>query len=391
MQDSSFEFIDRQEGLESFCEENAQVEWLTFDTEFVGEKRYYTRLCLIQIGSSNGNFLIDTLNVKDLQPLMQLIRDPKILKITHAGENDYRILYEQYDTLPQNVFDIQIAAAFLGFKYPVSFRKIVSSFLGVSLGKSHTIANWEKRPLQEKELKYALDDILYLYPIYQKQKSALEKKNRLHWVQEEFRVLEQEDFYFKDPNTEALKSNLMRSLNTRERIFLLRLYKWRDQQAASKDYSKDMVLPSKYMGMIVKAMRSGTDALFQNRRIPPKLAKRLAGTLQRLYEQDASSEERQIIQQLPSEKEEDVQQELLFELLYTVIKVKCTAEEVAPNLVLPRGTLKQIKKEPGIADEVFNNGWRAELFGPLFTNWLKEFRKIDIDIEQESITIRKES
>ena len=117
-------YIKDQAGLTQFAEDNKSVSWLGFDTEFVGEKRYYTLLCLIQIVTENGYYLIDTLVVKDLTPFLRFLEDPEVLIITHAGENDYRLLYGYYKTLPNNLFDTQVAAAFVGYKYPVSFRKI---------------------------------------------------------------------------------------------------------------------------------------------------------------------------------------------------------------------------------------------------------------------------
>ena len=158
----SYTFVENHADLIAFAVQNKGVEWMCFDTEFVGEKRFRTQLCLIQVATEKGNFLIDPLKIEDLGPFLDMIADPSILVITHAGENDYRILHQQYSTLPKRVFDTQIAAAFAGYNYPISFRKLVDNELQVKLKKSYTVADWEKRPLTDEIIGYALNDIIYL-------------------------------------------------------------------------------------------------------------------------------------------------------------------------------------------------------------------------------------
>ena len=130
-----YEYIDEQEDLIQFYESNSAVEWMCFDTEFVGEKRFVTRLCLIQVATINGNYLIDPFSIGNLDPFIKLIVDPAITKITHAGENDYRLLFNQLNITPENIFDTQLAAGFVGYRYPISFRKLVEQELGLFLKK----------------------------------------------------------------------------------------------------------------------------------------------------------------------------------------------------------------------------------------------------------------
>ena len=106
------------------------MKWLAFDTEFIGEKRYYTLLCLIQVKCETGTYLLDSLKIPDLTPFLRLIEDERITKITHAGDNDYRLLNILYGTIPKNIFDTQIAAGFIGYRYPMSFGKLVEAETG---------------------------------------------------------------------------------------------------------------------------------------------------------------------------------------------------------------------------------------------------------------------
>ena len=216
---ASYQLIETESDLVQFYETNKVAKWLGFDSEFVGEKRFFTQLCLIQVSSDFGNYLIDPILIKDLTPFLKLVEDPNIIKITHAGENDYRLLHIGYDIQPRNIFDTQIAAGFVGYKYPISFRKLVESELNVPLSKAYAVTDWESRPMEKRQLKYAINDVLPLYDLWQLLTNKLNDLGRLSWAEEEFKKLEKADFYEKDPHHEALNSNLMRSLRRRDKVF----------------------------------------------------------------------------------------------------------------------------------------------------------------------------
>ena len=122
-----YQLIETEEDIQLFLKENQDIKWIGFDTEFIGEKRFHTLLCLVQLATENGNYLIDTLKLTSLPEILRIFEDPSILKLTHAGENDYRIFYQQFNIIPQNVFDTQIAAGFIGYKYPTSFQKLLDN------------------------------------------------------------------------------------------------------------------------------------------------------------------------------------------------------------------------------------------------------------------------
>ena len=124
----------------------------------------------------------------------------KITKITHAGDNDYRWLYNLYGTVPSNIFDTQVAAGFVGYKYPVSFRALVESEAQVHLKKGYAVTDWEERPFREKQLGYALDDVLYLPKLWENLSKKLNKVGRTSWAEEEFRRLEDPAYYVKGPS-----------------------------------------------------------------------------------------------------------------------------------------------------------------------------------------------
>ncbi len=390
---SSFELVENQNQLDLFFQQNSRCEWLALDTEFVGEKRFLTRLCLIQVSTPLGNYLIDPFGLKHLDPFLELIRDPAIVKITHAGENEYRIFYQQHGIVPANVFDTQLAAAFLGYKHPVSFRRLAENELGLKLDKTLTTADWEARPLNRKYLRYALDDVIPLYPLMQQMEEKLRRHGRLEWAREEFAVLESEDYYIKDPNDEALHNSLMKSLNTREKIFMLRLYQWRRAQAESRNYSKEMILPAKHIAPIVKGISAGPEALRHNRRLPERTIQQHGRLFMQMFNDPAKPEEKALLSKLETNEEaEDPMEEILQELLYLLVRYKCLESGITPAFVMPKGVMRKLKNGMDEIDESLERGWRRQLLGEDIFRWMANYDRLELVVEAGRVEIKvKES
>jgi len=383
----SFELIEDQEALNEFGRKNRSVEWMCFDTEFVGEKRFVTRLCLIQVATPIGNYLIDPFPIKDMKPLLLLLEASSIVKVTHAGDNDYRLFYEQFKIVPQNVFDTQIAAGMVGYRYPVSLRNLVEGELQMRMKKGYTVADWETRPFNRRQLKYALNDIQPLYGLWQALRSKLLDRERLEWAREEFAQLEDEEFYIKDPNKEALDSRLINSLRTREQVFLIRLYAWRRQLAKEKNYSKEMVLPRKMISQIVRTIQSGRDALKNNRRIPDKIVRKYGALFEGLYQREITQDEQRLLKRINRQEPDDPKEDILIEMLYLLVKYQCLDQQISENLVLPRGLLKKLKSDTELVQELFGDGWRREFLGADFLTWLKHYDQLEVVISNQEIKL----
>lgn len=384
---ATFTFIESQDALDLFYRQNKGIEWLCFDTEFVGEKRYVTSLCLLQATTPHGNYMFDPFLVPDLSPFLEFVENPHILKVTHAGDNDYRLLNSQFGTVPKNVFDTQVAAAFAGYRYPISFRRLVEAELRINLNKSYAVTDWESRPFTSKQLDYALEDVLPLHDLYGILTAKLERHGRLYWAEEEFLRMESPDFYAKDPNHEALNSDLMKSLNMREQVFLMRLLEWRRKNAEEKNYSKEMVLPGKLISQIVRGMSSGRDALLRNRRLPEKLVRQNIELFEKLYKESATDAEREVLKQLPIEESEDPYEEMLQETLYLLVKYQCLENGVSPSLALPRTAIKKVRNGNVGLEESLKNGWRKELFGEKLVERILNFERLQMQVTDTTIEL----
>lgn len=370
--------IEDAEGLARFAANNRNIEWMCFDTEFIGEKRFLTLICLIQIGTVNGYYLIDSLKIKDLQPIIDLLVDDKVLKIVHAGDNDYRLFHTHYGILPRNTFDTQLAASFIGYKHPVGFSKLVESELGIEVSKGYTVTDWEKRPFQPKQLKYALHDVVHLYDLWKNITNELEQTGRLTWAYEEFRQLEDPATYEQDPYREVLESNIIKSLRRREQVFLLRLMLWRTEEAQRRNHSKEMVLPSKYIGAIVRAVHSGLDALQGDRRLPGNLISKFGKQFVEMYEAPATAEEKDVLSRLPRDNSDNPKQDILMEMLDLLVRYKCLQEGISHHIVMPRNVLKKMKNDKDYFDDETFNGWRREFLGDEIVSWFKYRRNLEI-------------
>ncbi|MCP9235347.1 HRDC domain-containing protein [Lewinella sp. JB7] len=382
-----YTLIQTPEALRDFYEEHRGIDWMGFDTEFIGEKRYHTLLCLIQVSSEYGYYLIDPIVLDDLGPFLKLIQDPGIVKITHAGDNDYRLLYRAYGITPANVFDTQIAASFIGHRYPTSFAKLVEAEVGDKLGKGYAVTDWSRRPMSEKQVKYALLDVVYLRQLYDTITGKLEANGRLEWALEECALMAESDYYFRDPNHELLNSNLARSSRTRDRLFLLRLYEWRRALAESKNYSKEMILPSKIISQLVRGVRGGKDSMLENRRLPAKTIKRYGDLFVDMYNEAGTDDELAIVNQIQRTSQEDEEDDMIIELLYLLMKYRAGEADISHALVMPRNAIRRMKQDESVRKAILGSGWRRELLGEDFVNWLKNFDRLKISIEGGKINL----
>lgn len=385
--DTSYILIEDNAGLQDFAKRSAGLKWMAFDTEFIGEKRYYTQLCLIQVKNEAGIFLLDPLRIEDLTPFLEIIEDPEVCKITHAGDNDYRLLHSLYGTIPQNIFDTQIAAGFIGYRYPISFGKLIEAELGIRLGKAYAVTNWEQRPMKDSQIKYALEDVLYLKELFDKISDQLNEKGRFDWAIEECADMTTAEYYWRDPHHEALNSRLFQTSRTKDQIFLLRLYEWRRSQAEAKNYSKEMILPTKIIAPLTKSVRSGKEALIDNRRLPSKTIKRWAELFLDFYTEEATEEELAVLKRVPKHKKEDEDSDMLLELLYLLMKYRCNEEAVSHQLVMPRNAIKKMKNDEKVRDQLLGSGWRRALLGEQFIEYLKNFDKLKLHIDGGTVQL----
>lgn len=377
----SVHFLEKQSDFDRIMQSIADAEWIGFDTEFVGEKTYIPVLCLLQIIANDNIYLVDTLQITDLSSFLDIVEDPKVLKITHAGDNDYRLLYTLFGTVPVNTFDTQIAAGFVGYNYPAGFGKIVEKELRVTLTKSHTVTDWAVRPLDQKAINYAVEDVKYLPGLHEKLTKKLAKKQREGWSREENRKWETVDFYIFDPNKELLSSDLVHHLDFKEKVFLMRLYQWRVQRAMDLNIPREQVLQSRHISTVLRSTKDGPNAFRSNRTLSEGVWKKNLDAWQLLWKEKASEEETAFLHGLPKPLPENPEREWTMELLYHFVKKQCIEHEISAALLFPKGDFNRLKSGSKDFDQSLLVGWRAELMGAELVEWMQKGKKMKITWE----------
>ncbi|MGF1533936.1 MAG: ribonuclease D [Bernardetiaceae bacterium] len=377
--------IQTSADLQTFCTQALQQPWLTFDSEFVGEKYYKDRLCVISAGIPNQSVVIDALTIPDLTPFLRLLEDSRLRKITHAGENDYRILIQQYGLRPRNLFDTQLVAAFLDDHYPASLQNLLRIHLDIRLSKASTVSDWEARPLRKEQITYALDDVNYLPQLADTLSVSLQKRQRLEWALSECATLEDPQFYQAQELDKELHKKWVRELPEAKAIFLWRLLQWRENLAQSQDQPRKRILSDDRLRAVVQLVGRNRRTVESDRRIPPPLIKKHWETFEDLLQNPPTPEEKALIQRSRQKEKSDStpQREALLDTLYNLIKYRATEVGISPEVIISRRELNRMKKDIHYLPPNLQEGWRREVLGDTLLRWLQTDGTLRLSFEGE--------
>lgn len=229
------ELVTTDSGLSSLLDHLRAIGRFAYDSEFIGELTYVPKLCLVQVATQEKIALIDPLAGVDLTPFWELIADPSVEKITHAGEQDVEPVCRHLGREATNVFDTQIACGFIGMAYPVALAKLVGELAGAKLGKGLTFTHWDQRPLSASQLRYAADDVRYLPALRRQIGTRLEATGHADWAKEEFDAMCDARLYQFNPETAYLRVRGATSLVPQALAILRELVIWRNDVAKAHD------------------------------------------------------------------------------------------------------------------------------------------------------------
>jgi ribonuclease D len=372
--------IETPEQLEQFYQQNKSAPWLAFDTEFIPERYYHNKLCLISVATPNGNYVIDVIKNPSIKPFIKLLESPEILKITHAGENDYQILLIDYKVRPRNIFDTQLAYGFIHYEYPMGLQFLVERELRQYITKVELRSDWERRPLAHKQLNYAVSDVAYLFPLMKVIEEKLSKEGKLDWAKEECRRWEHPDTFQVNP-IDYYNNLPLRNLSKKQKLFLIRLHNWRKKEARHTNRPTTGIIKTRFLKTIVKGIAGGKNALFSDRTLPQGILKQNWHYFQQLYQQEASSEEQELLIQLPDEQYIPPDRQVVSEMLHQLIKMKAAHRSVSPNLIIPKKDINKMKSDPHYFPTFLEQGWRKKLLGQGLLEWIKKRNTIDAQMD----------
>ncbi len=355
--------IQTQAELDDFCAALAKGPYLTIDTEFLRDKTYFPRLCLLQMaGPDVDAAAIDPLGpVLDWTPVKNLMANEAVLKVFHAARQDLEIFYHLYKVLPTPIYDTQVAAMVCGFGDQVAYNALVRELTGQELEKNAQFTDWSRRPLAPKQIRYALNDVIYLRDVYEKLHARLLAKGREQWVFEEMEILNNPRTY-QNPPEEAWKRIKIRSDRPDVLAILKALAAWREDEAVRRDVPRSRILKDEVLADIAMYKARDEDALLQIRSLQSDMARGKIGKQIIEIVNEALSAPKDTWPKLARKEPFPKQATGTLEMLKMLLRINCGEEDVAAKLVASAEDLEAIAVEQN-PDVAAMHGWRYELFG----------------------------
>lgn len=354
--------ITTNEALNALCERLSKSEYVTVDTEFLRDKTYYSKLCLIQIANEEEYHAIDVLaGGLDLNPFFDLMVNENVLKVFHAAKQDIEILVNMAGIVPKPLFDSQIAAMVCGYGDSIGYEKLVMSICNEPLDKSTRFTDWSRRPLTTRQIDYALGDVTHLRTIYKNLNAQLQKSGRESWLQEEIADLLDKNSYIIKPEN-AWKRIKIRNSNRRFNAIVHKIAEWREAQAQSRNIPRNRVMRDEVLLELSAVRPTHVNALSSIRGLGSNFASSKGGDAVIIAVKDAMDLSEDQLPKISKRRPPSQNTDPIVELLKVLLKLVCKRENVAPKLIANVEDLENIA-ENDTADVKALHGWRYDLFG----------------------------
>ncbi len=351
--------------LSQFCDYAYNFDYITVDTEFLRERTYYPKLCLIQIAipgdQENSAVLIDPLEGNlDLSPLYKIFLDSNIVKVFHAARQDLEIFFHDKNIIPSPLFDTQLAAMVCGFGEQVGYETLVRSICKVNLDKSSRFTDWSLRPLSNNQQQYALADVTHLRQIYEYLKEQLKRNERETWLEEELNILKNPETYITRPN-EAWRRIKSRSNSSKFLGIVARLAEFRETYAQKNNIPRNRVLKDDALMELASLKPKSFDDLNRSRLLlrdarKGKIAKGILDSVKAA--EDLKFEQVNYATKVPKSLNGN---SALSDLLRVLLKAKSEELGVAAKLIANSSDLDSIASGERTVPAL--SGWRHQIFG----------------------------
>lgn len=361
-----YEYIDDPAKLAALLTRLDKAEWVTLDTEFIREKTYYPRLCLIQIASSDTLACIDPLQISDLTPFIDWLNEPHRLKVLHAAWQDMEIFHHLGDKVPAPLFDTQVAAAVLGLGDQLGYARLVEQLLGIPLDKSQSRTDWSRRPLSSKQLEYAIDDVRHLRDVYLLLREQLEKLGRLHWLDKPFQKLADPATYAVSPRTVWERVKNVQILKPRQLAILRELAAWREERALHKNIPRRWIISDEILVDLARMKLNTPDSMHQIRGLTGEQIDRYARDWLDCIARAKALPESEW-PQLPRRRKLTPEMSVVADLLMTLLNQIADENGISAQMVATRQQIEKMLEE---GRTTLSDDWRGALVNDLFTEVL---------------------
>lgn len=348
--------------LKEVCQRLASADYITVDTEFLRDTTYWPKLCLIQVAGPNDEIIIDPLlDGIDLESFFELMTNHNVLKVFHAARQDLEIFYYLSQTIPEPMFDTQIAAMVCGFGDSVGYETLVAKLAKGTLDKTSRFTDWSHRPLSDRQLEYAIGDVTYLRTVYEKLSAKLDQNERTQWLDEEMANLMNPEIYQMRPE-DGWKRVKTKSTNRRFLGILVEISAWREREAQGRDVPRRRILKDESLAEIAAHPPKSSSDLDRMRGIPRGFGNsKMAQDLLKAVANGVALPD----SELPKvDKPKNIPRGIgpVVDLLKVLLKMKCEEEHVAQKLVYNNSDLESLAADDK-ADIPLLDGWRRDLFG----------------------------
>ena len=341
-------------------------ERVALDTEFVGEDTFVPRLELIQISAGALSAVVDFPAVGSLGAFSEVLGDPRIEKVVHAGRQYLELFYAHTQVVPAPVFDTQVAAAMVGYGAQVAYAQLVQRILGVKLAKAHTFTNWSQRPLSKDQIVYAFEDVHYLLPVHDHLRARLDKFGRVEWAQEEFtRLGTRLTDGSREPRQRYQRIRGWENLKPRAAAVLRDLVAWRDEEARRRNVPRGRVVRDEVLLEMARQGPGTLSALKSMRGLHPTEAERSGEALLETIKRATALPESEW-PDVPKARRPEPEASGQVDLLQAVLKAIALEQEIAANVLASTADLQALvdaKQDRTHLDLPILQGWRRRLAG----------------------------
>ena len=353
-------FITDQADLESFATRACGSSLLAIDTEFLREKTYYAKLCLLQMQTDEETVIVDPFAVDDLTVLADVFTNPGVLKLFHAGSQDIEILYRVVGVMPTPIFDTQLAAALLGHTQQIGYGALVNLCCGVQLKKIDSYTDWSRRPLSPSQVNYAADDVVYLPAVYRKVSGQLASLGRTHWLDPDFAELVDPKKYAVNERDRYRRLKRVGQLKPRQLSAARELAEWRELKAERSDIPRKWVMTDEQIVEACKREARSIDELFMVRGLSDKLSTRDARAVVACIVRGLDTPMEDWPEHArPSRNEANV--DVVVDLMSAVVRKRARENNIAFQTLCNHSDLAKVAR--GYRDVAILQGWRRDIVG----------------------------
>ena len=378
-------YIASQQELEDFIQRASSSSILAIDTEFLREKTYYPKLCLMQFATDDEIAILDPFAVDDLTVLAPLFENEDIVKVFHAGYQDIEIIVYDIGCAPKPIFDTQVAAALMGQVQQIGYSSLVHSMCGVKLKKTDSFTDWSARPLSESQIKYAEDDVVYLPRMYKAMRKTLEERGRLEWLADEFAEMSDPATYVADEHERFRHLKHSTQLNRRQLAAAREVTAWREIEARRRNVPRKWVLTDE---QIVEACRRESrkiDDLFMVRGVRERLTTRDARDVIELMVAALDSAP-DTWPDITSSSRNEPNVDAQVDLLMSIVRIRARENGVAIPTLASHSDLVAVARGRRRNIDLLK-GWRRELVGAELVDFMEG--KLVLSIEHGQVVIRE--